>query len=212
MSFAGFINPEDMPPEVRAWFEQLASEAMASFAGAHGRGTPRDGYLVAAVNYALDDDEAELDDEKVQEDHDHVTHLSDYILAKMPNPESWYALSMADKVRAVVTDAYMRMTAEGPGTCVHRDRVQRDLLDIADHIDLTHGFDAPLPDTRVSPAEREIRKWAQEARERALALCMAEWQGRVTDEHLLGQHWCDRKGGHLNRHRCACGVSRVNHG
>lgn len=194
------FQPEDMPDEVRAWFEQQAEQAMAAFSAYHGRGEPSDGYLVNAFNRVLTEDEEELTDDQVEVDHARVMSLDTYVKERIPTPDSWVGLSDADKLRVVVMDYYLRMIGDGPGTCVHRDRVQRDVLDIADRLDLATGFGARPPsarqgDTRVSTHE-----------------CAQVWEGKSNDAHFLGSHWCARMPGHGGRHRCGCGVTTTRKG
>lgn len=201
------VNPDDMPEEVKAWINEMTNRK-------HGSGGPGGhGQIVAAVNYVAEPDEPELTEEQVKEDHERFDklwkHVTDLILA---DPRSWPDLSDGDRLRVVACDLYASAVLHSPGMCLHRDRVQRDLLALADRLDQVEqikdivqvkewGVDIEVADTRVPPMARVV--------------CGFEWTGgTATAEHFLGRHWCDRKTPHSpTRHVCECGVStRVKEG
>lgn len=190
MTFIFGGGSDDLPPEVRAWIEEQAAQAMEGFRAAHGQSPhARGDGLIDAINHVAWNGEPELDDERVHEDHEHAKHLVNHVMTLMPRPDSWGELSDADKIRVVVADHYNSM-ALSHGTCVHRDRVERDLLDIADRLDLDSGFGQLPAGTRV-PDDG----------------CPLEWEGKANATHFLGRHWCKRKLAHPGRCRCACGTS-----
>lgn len=194
MEGMGFpLDPNDMPPEVRAWLEEQARQAMAIFGALHGKAEVTSGFIVDALN-TIAWDEDELTDEKVEEDHDHAKHMMEYVKVLLPTPQDWGGLTDADKIRVVVADHYMRMSESGQGVCVHRDMVERELLEIADTLDLMQGFGAVPPDQRVAALLKPGE-------------CGHAWEGKRNETHFLGSHWCKRKASHPGRCRCGCGVS-----
>jgi len=172
---------------------------MEAFGAQHGKAESQ-GFILSMVNNELWPDEAELDDDKVELDHQHAIDLNRYVFEKMPMPADWAALTDGDKIRVTVMDHYLAMSAAGPGACIHRDRAQRDLLDVADRIDmwatlndLELGAEPEVPGTRVPTGT-----------------CSLYWVGaaETNKRHPTGAHACVVRFDHVGRHRCSCGATK----